>query len=179
MKRRSPGSATAELIIGIIFVILGILTFFSPQTTLSWVVVIYGIIAIATGIGDIVFYVRSTQFTGFGPMLTLIMGILGVMAGFMLVLYPSAGTWLMVLIIPIWFIAHCISRLAQLSGTGRVNGKFYYYLTMILNIIGIILGIIMIFRPMLTYLTAGIIIGLYLVIMGADWIVDAVKRMRY
>ena len=169
----------ARLIAGIVFVILGILTFFNPRTTLSWVVVIYGVIAIATGIGDIIFYVRSTRLTGFGPMLTLIMGILGTMAGFMLIIYPSAGTWLMVLVIPIWFIAHCISRLAQLDVIRNTSGRFYYYFTMVVNIIGIIIGILMIFNPTLTYLTAGVLIGLYLILTGADWIINAIKRMRY
>ena len=84
MKRKS-GFGWSELIVGILLTALGIVTFVQPEGTLTGAVVIYGVIVIVMGIEDIVVYTRLSRFTGFGPMLSLISGILSVMCGIMLV----------------------------------------------------------------------------------------------
>lgn len=168
----------AQLVIGIILVILGIFTFFRPQTLLRWVVIIYGIIAVITGISDIVFYVKTTRYTGFAPIISLITGLISTMAGFMLIIYPGAGTWVLILILPIWIIAHSISRLCHLDEIRAVSGSFNYYFTMILNILGIIFGIIMIFSPTINFLAVGIVLGTCLLVMGVDMISDAIRNIK-
>ena len=56
MKRRSS-YGVYELIVGILLILLGIFTFTRPQSALTGLVVLYGLLATITGIGDIVFYV--------------------------------------------------------------------------------------------------------------------------
>ena len=86
MKRKS-GFGWSELIVGILLTALGIVTFVQPEGTLTGAVVIYGVIVIVMGIEDIVVYTRLSRFTGFGPMLSLISGILSVK--FLLLLFLS------------------------------------------------------------------------------------------
>lgn len=88
MKRRS-GFGWMELIIGIALAALGIFTFVYPDNAVTTLVIIYGIIAIITGIADVVLYVRVDKHLGFGPTVSLISGILSVMAGVMLLVYPT------------------------------------------------------------------------------------------
>ena len=66
MKRRS-GFGLMELIIGIALAVLGIFTFVYPDNAVTTLVIIYGIIAIITGIADVVLYVRVDKHLGFGP----------------------------------------------------------------------------------------------------------------
>ena len=139
MRKRSA-FGWLELIIGIIMVFLGVFIFVRPETALTGIVILYGIIAVVMGITDIMFYVKMERYTGFGPAVSLISGIFSVMAGIMLLVYPSAGKWILVLLLPIWFIAHCISRLSHLSIIRIIAGSFFYYFTLIMNIIGIIVG---------------------------------------
>ena len=139
--------------------------------------IVYGIFAIISGIADIIFFVRTERYTGFGPTISLISGIFSIMAGFMLLVYPSAGTWAMVLLLPIWFIAHCISRLTHLNMIRVTAGRFYYYFTLIVNIIGIVLGCMMIVRPVISLFSAGFIIGTYLILLGFDSIVMAISKI--
>lgn len=73
MRRRS-GYGWFELIVGILLVIFGVYTLIHPGKTLTWIVVLYGLIAVITGISDIVFYVRADRYTGFGPIVSLISG---------------------------------------------------------------------------------------------------------
>lgn len=176
MRRRS-GFGWFELVIGILLIILGIFTFVRPESTLTGVVVIYGLIAVITGISDIIFYVKMEQHIGFGPTISLVSGILSVMAGIMLLVYPDAGKWILALLFPIWFIAHCISKLSHLNIIRITAGSFYYYFSLIMNILGLVLGVLMLIKPAVSLLSVGVIIGIYLVLLGIDSIVTALSNL--
>lgn len=103
--RRQSDIGWTELIIGIILIIFGLFIVRQPVGIITWIVIVCGVLAILTGIADIILYVRMERFTGFGPILSLITGILSVMAGFMLIVHPGAGTWAIAMILPIWIIA--------------------------------------------------------------------------
>ena len=148
-----------------------------PDGTLTVVVVVYGLIAVITGICDIVFYMKMEQHMGFGPTISLVSGILSVMAGIMLIVYLDAGKWILTLLFPIWFIAHCISRLSHLNVVRIAAGRFYYYFSLIVNILGLVLGVCMLINPVVSLLSFGVIIGIYLILLGLDNIVMAVSDM--
>lgn len=175
MRNRSS-IGWVELVIGILLILMGIFSFLRPNAALTGIVVIYGVMAIITGIEDIVLYVQVDRHTGFGPTVALITGILSVMSGFMLLVYPGAGKWILSLIFPIWFIAHCISRLSNLNYVRFISGDVAYYFTLIVNIIGLILGFMMIVRPYVSILSAGYIIGFYLILLGIDSLVAAFSK---
>ena len=96
--RRQSDIGWTELIIGIILIIFGLFIVRQPVGIITWIVIVCGVLAILTGIADIILYVRMERFTGFGPILSLITGILSVMAGFMLIVHPGAGTWAIAMI---------------------------------------------------------------------------------
>lgn len=179
MRDRS-GYGWLQLLTGIVLVLFGIITYVRPGNTMAWLVVIYGLIAIVTGICDIILYVKTTRFTGFGPMMSLVTGIFSIMAGAMLLVYPGTGIAVMVVLLPIWFIAHCISRLCQLSFIREESGPFHYWFTLVVNIGGLVLGFLMIIRPYISFLAVGMLIGTYLLLTGVDMIITAVGRLgRY
>ena len=123
------------------------------------------------------FYVKLEQRTGFGPGLSLAGGILSILAGLMILLYPSAGAWALVVLFPIWFIAHCISRLTRLPLVRLAGRSGYYYFTLVLNILGIALGFIMIVDPLISLFSLGYVIGMYLLILGIDSLVAALDLL--
>lgn len=171
-----------ELIVGVLLILLGIFTFLRPGSLLTGIVVIYGVIAVITGIDDILTYIRMEKYTGFGPVVSLVSGILSVMCGFMLLVYPDAGKWVLSLLFPIWFIAHCISRLSHIH-IYRLSGRnFFYLFTLILNVAGAVLGFLMFFNPMLTFMTMrfmGYIVAVYLMLLGIDSIIAAFHRQDF
>lgn len=175
--RRQTGFGWLQLFSGIFLVILGVYTFFKPNSALTWMVLFYGLLAALIGIGDIVFYVKAERYTGFGPTVALIAGILSVLTGILLVVYPDAGKWVLALFFPIWFIAHCISRLSHLPIVKLVAGRGSYYFSLIANILGLVLGVLMILNPYLSLLSAGYIVGMYLLLLGVDSIAMAFSRM--
>lgn len=176
MKGRS-GFGWLELIEGILLLLLGCYTLIKPDRALNSFVVVYGLLAIVMGIADIVLYVRAERYVGFGPILALISGTLSVMAGIMLLVYPHAGQMVMSLLFPLWFIAHCISRLANLNHIRFFSGDVPYYFTLVLNIIGLILGTLMLVNPWFTLFSLRYIIGFYLILLGINSVVLAFSNM--
>ncbi len=175
MRKRSR-FGWMELIVGILLILLGIFTLVSPNSTLTGVIMIYGLIAVMTGIADIVFYVKMARYTGFGPTVSLISGLLSVMAGVMLLVYPGAVKWTLALLFPIWFIAHCISRLSHLNVIRATAGNFHYYFSLIVNILGLILGFFMLIRPVVALITFGLINVFIRILLGIDSIVSALSK---
>lgn len=92
MKKLS-GFGWLELAVGILLVILGIWAFMNPQMAMTGMIFAYGIAAIIMGITDIVMYIRVERYTGLGPLISLISGILSVMSGIMLLVYPELELW--------------------------------------------------------------------------------------
>ncbi|MCI5649573.1 MAG: HdeD family acid-resistance protein [Fusicatenibacter sp.] len=176
MKRRS-GFGWLELTAGILLVILGIRTFVHPGSAISGVVIVYGITAVLTGIADMVFYIKMEQHTGFGPTISLISGILSVMAGIMLLVYPDALKWILTLLLPVWFIAHCISRLSHLHMIRITAGNLSYLFSLIVNVLGVILGFLMILNPFISLLSMDWIIGIYLILIGIESILMGLGRL--
>ncbi len=177
--KKASGFVWMEFAVGVLLILLGLFTFLRPGSLLTGIVAVYGLIAVITGVEDILIYIKLEKYTGFGPLVSLISGILSVMCGCMLLLYPGAGKWIMSLLFPIWFMAHCISRLTHgyiLRMTGR---KFFYYFSLIVNIAGLILGFLMFFHPMLTFMTMrfmGYVVAVYLILLGIDSIAAALGR---
>ena len=176
MKGRS-GFGWLELIEGILLLLLGGYTLARPNDVLTGFVVVYGLLAVVMGIADIVLYVRAERYVGFGPIVALISGTLSVMAGIMLLVYPHAGQMILSLLFPLWFIAHCVSRLANLNRIRFFSGEVPYYCTLVLNIIGLILGTLMLVNPWITLLSLRYIIGFYLILLGINSVVLAFSNM--
>ena len=176
MRRRS-GFGWLELAIGIILIALGMLTFAKPDLALTSLVFAYGVAAVVMGVADIILYIEVERYTGLGPILSLIAGILSVMSGVMLVVYPRTGVVVLTVLFPIWFIAHCISRLVHLGHIRFVGGNGLYYFTLVVNIIGLILGLMMFMSPLLTLTTIRCFASLYLILLGIDSVVMAFSRM--
>lgn len=166
-----------ELIISILLVVFGAYTLTRPTTALESAVIIYGVLAIAMGVLDIAVYVKLERRTGFGPAASLVTGIISILAGIMILLEPVAGVITLSWLFPIWFICHCISRLTNLGLTRVIAGKTYYYFSLVINILGLIVGIMMLFDPFVSMFTMAYMVGFYLIMLGIDGIVVALGTL--
>lgn len=137
----------SELIVGLLLILLGIFTFVCPDSMLTGAVVIYGIIIISMGALDIVIYIKLSRFNGFGPMLPLITGILSVMCGVMLLANPNAGKWALTVLLPLWFISHCISGLSRIGLVLLFGSRPYLFIFADIKYFRTDEGIFMIFQP--------------------------------
>lgn len=176
MRNRS-GFGWIEFISGLCMLLLGIFTIFRPESMFTWLVAVYGLLAIITGVCDIVFYIKTERYTGFCPIIALISGILSVMAGAVLLAHPGMGKWILAVLFPLWFIAHCISRLMHLDMIRFTAGRTYCYISLVINVLGLILGIMMLVQPIYSFIAVGTLVGIYLIASGLEKIVIAFSRM--
>lgn len=176
MKKRSM-FGWLEFILGILFIILGIYTFTNPTAALGGFVIVYGIVAIVTGIADIVFYVRLEKRTGFGPVTSLVGGIISILIGILLLFNVGAGIIAISILFPFWFIIHCIARLANLGAIKLLAGKAQFYLALFVNILGLVLGLLLLFNPFASSVALSYIIAVYLLVSGVSSIVIAFSRL--
>ena len=171
------GFGWSQFFMGLCLIALGVFTFLSPRSIFTGIAVVYGVAAVITGICDIVIYIKEERFSGFGPAVSLVSGILSVMTGIALLAYPGIAEWIVSLLFPLWFITHCISRLAHTALIRFVAGDFYYYFSLIVNILGLVLGFLMLLQPILTFVTLGYLIALCLVAFGVECILLAFSDM--
>lgn len=176
MRKRS-GYGWLELAEGILLIVLGVFTLIRPELALTAAVIGYGCVAVLTGISDLLFYAKVERFTGFGPTLSLVTGILSIMIGLMLILHPGAGLVIVSILFPLWFLSHCVSRLTHLNYIRFTAGEFQYRFTMIVNIIGIVLAFFMLFSPSTAFFSLGVLGGIYFILLGVDSILLAVSRI--
>lgn len=176
MRRRS-GFGWLELVIGIVLIGLGVLAFARPDLALTGLVFAYGVAAVVMGVADLILFIQVERHTGFGPMLSLVSGVLSVMSGLMLAAFPGTGVIVLTVLFPIWFIAHCVSRLAHLGHIRFVAGEGIYWFTLIVNLIGLLMGVLMVFRPLFALSTLRFLAAAYLILLGVDSVVMAVSRM--
>lgn len=176
MRRRS-GFGWLDFVEGLLLILLGVFTLLYPDSALTGFVVVYGVAAVVMGVADILLYIRVSRFTGFGPIVSLLSGTLSVMAGVMLLVYPNAGKLVLSFLFPLWFIAHCISRMANLNKIRFFAGEFTYYFTLILNILGLVLGMLMLLDPWFSLLSLRVIVSFYLILLGVDCVILAFSKI--
>jgi uncharacterized membrane protein HdeD (DUF308 family) len=162
-----------ELLVGAVLIILGVASLIRPSLAVTGLVYAYGIAGIIVGTADILFYIRVERLTGFGPVVSLIFGVFSVMSGVGIVVNPGVGMTVFSLLFSVWFIAHCISRLANLTQVRLAEGKGMYYLAMVLNIIGLIFGALLLMMPFNTITAIGYLAALYLIVLGMESVIMA------
>ena len=166
--RKRTGFGWMELILGIILTILGIFTMIRPESMLNSIVICYGIVAAVSGIADIIFYVKMERHMGVVPTVSLTSGILSTLLGMMLILCPGAAQRLVIWLFALWIIMHSISRLSHNS---------FGLVSLLLNIIGIVIGVMLLIEPIMAVVAFGYLIGLYLIVLGIDSIASALSKM--
>ena len=82
-----------ELLAGITLIVLGTISLFRPSLAVKGLVYAYGIAGVIAGVADILLYIRVERFTGFGPIVSLVSGVLSVMSGVVILVNPGAVSY--------------------------------------------------------------------------------------
>lgn len=168
------GYLLIEILEGLLLVMMGVATMLRTEQVLNGLALIFGILAVITGVADVMFYIRLERHTGFRPAVSLVSSILSIMLGSALIAHPNVGTGIMLVIFPVFIIAHCVARLTHLNIVRYAAGEVSFWLTLISNAVGLILGVILLFNPAMSAATLGIVLGADLVLLGIEAVVFAI-----
>lgn len=163
-KEETHKFSWGHLLIGILFILCSLLAFYSPAANLEAFAIVFAVLAILEGI----WLLFSTQFSG----LRIVIGILDILVGIFMLFNINYTILALPYVFAIWFVADSIFRLATIGYT-RIFGKGYFWFSLILNILGLIVGIMLLFQPLTAILTFSFLVGFYLMMFGIQNIMMA------
>lgn len=161
-----------SLILGIIFIVLGCWSLRNPDTTLSLLSILVGMGAILKGVYELMLRNTVKNLLGARSTWLLILSIVDIVLGVVFIFHIAAGVMTISIIFAIWFIVDCIGQLYVASFYKRFR-KGYYWLLVILNVLGILIGISLLFNPIVSALTIVWLISFFLLLIGVLAIVSA------
>lgn len=169
---RKIGFSLEYFLIGLLFVIASLVSFNNPDSSLKAVVYVFAIAAVLKGIFELFFRRKLHEFTNQKSTLLMILGIFDLLIGVFLLFNTNAGLLALPYIFAIWFIVDSIMGLVG-ADIYKVNGSSYYWFILIVNIIGIIVGIMLLFNPIVSAFTLAFLVGFYLMMIGISLIAYA------
>lgn len=161
-----------SLLVGIALIIGSIFALANPNGTFMVLTIMLGIVAIVRGLMLIFNYYRIKDLTSFKAKYNLVIGILLVIVGIVFLFKPNLASDVFGYILAVWFIVDGINNLIR-SSLLKYMGNGLFAFSVIMNILLLIGGIILIFRPMLAGISVSIIIGISMMISGIEYVTFA------
>lgn len=152
------------LILGILFIVLGIRTFAAPIGTLLTLAVLFSIGFIITGVLEIIYSTSNRKdLKNWGWYLTG--GILSTLIGIHLLIRPELTALLLSFYIGFWVLFRSISQIStsiELKNDGEKNWGW----VLTFGILGILFSLVLLWNPLITGLAVSFWIGLAFITVG-------------
>lgn len=168
------GTDWGSLILGILFVLTALLSFQDPAGNLIAIVLVFAIFAILKGIFEIFARNRLKELTGYKAYAPIILGVIDVIIGVYFLFNLNIGVAALPFIFAIWFIFDSVFGLFTLDLAKAVSPGYFWF-TLIVDILGIILGIMLLMNPLSSALTLSFLVGFYFMLFGITHIVYAFR----
>lgn len=155
--------------ISIIFLLLGIIFLIYPNISIQVVAYLIAFILIGSGI-----YLIGLEFTNriiFFPMDTLFNGIISVILGTIILIYPNIFQTIIPIMLGTYFILDSIFKLKVAAFLRRIDNTSWI-LTLLLTILSIICGIVLIANPLDSSIAIALFAGIILIVYSITGIID-------
>lgn len=163
-----------SLLVGVLWLILGAVIISSPDTALGVIAFFVGIGALAKGIYTIWLRKAIQMLTGTDSHMTLMIvsAVIDLILGIIFLFRFRLGLGIIAYLFAFWFILDSVLQLIIDHFFKAIN-RTYFDLLIVLNIITLILGIVLLFNPMLSIYTLVGIVAFYLFLIGIAKIIQA------
>ena len=153
---------------GVIAIIFGIVALTSPITTAIVLATVIGVFAIIDGIIDIVDAIRHRGTSGVG--LRVFLGVISLLFGIIILVWPGKTVGFMVILIAIWSIA--IGLLQIIANVGiRKEAPGAWVWGVISGALGVIFGILVLFNLGIGLVALMWMLGIWAIVFGLALIV--------
>lgn len=158
--------------VGILFILGGFISFSKPDRTLQLLSVIIGVVFIFDGIFELTIRRRFLRSLHESSAWVIVLGALNVVLGIIFIFHPGFGTLYIAIIFAAWFIIDSAMELSVGRLFKGISGG-YYWLTIVFSILGIILGVVLLFSPIVSALTVVWIVSVFLIVFGVLKVIQA------
>lgn len=163
------------LIRGIFAVLLGIMCFFSPNSTLIAFVILFGIYAVIDGISALFMGISSRKDNTLWSWI-VIEGVISILAGIVTLAWPGLTALAIGFIIAFWAVFIGATQVAQ-SMTLKKSGSSVWGWVLASGVLGILWGLFVFFAPGIGLLTVLWVIGIFALLYGL-WTIALSLQLR-
>lgn len=160
------------LVRGVFTIVFGAMAAFWPGITILALVILFGAYAIVDGLTAIVMGARRASGRGF----LITIGVLGVIAGIIALVWPGITAVALLYVIAFWAIITGIASIVSGFGlTGDAGGRWLFVLS---GLAGVVLGILLLVKPGKGAVALVVTIGFFAIIWGLITVVTSVRLRR-
>lgn len=157
----------SSLIMGTLLLIVAVIIFSYPVKnfyTLTWLI---GLFILINGVIQLLFRRAARALAGSGSGLIVVIGIIDIIFGLLVIFNVGASSTFFIFMFAAWFIVSSIIGLMTISKQSRLKG-----LSIIVNVLGLLLGIILLFNPMMGMILVSTMIAVTFAILGVTYVID-------
>lgn len=158
--------------LGVFFIIAAFIAYTNPLSGLMALTVFFGIVAIIKGAFNLVYRRKIENLVGEKLTGLVILGIVDIIFGIILLFNINFGLVALPILFAAWVIVDAIIGLLT-ANSARIMGKGYYWFRLVMNIIAIIIGIMLLFNPVVAALSLAFLVGFYFMLAGIVNIIEA------
>lgn len=160
---------------GVIFLIAGFFLVAKPSASLISIVLLFGIMAIVQGISWIGNYIHYRDYLQRGSFVAIIAGVLDILIGIIFISKIYVGIFTIAYLFAFWFLLDSLFGLLVVRHL-RQFGRGYFWFSMIIEILGIVLAVMLLFNPLSSLLTLTTLLAAYFIIFGVHNIILAIAH---
>ncbi|MEB7384043.1 DUF308 domain-containing protein [Staphylococcus xylosus] len=164
----------SSLIIGVSFLIIGVFIISFPEENLFAITWLIGLLFIINGFLEI--FVRQVikRTANQSATMLVILGIINIILGLLILFNVVTSTTFIAYLFAIWFIINAFFNMFNVTPLEKSN-KIFHIISIILNILAILFGIILLFNPLIAAFIIAIFISAVFFIIGVSYIIDALN----
>lgn len=161
-----------SLIVGILFILAGLAAIMHPDRTLHFLAILVGIAFILRGIYELWFRQFVNRILNQNSGWIIFAAILDIILGIIVLVYPGWGILYIAILFAIWFIVDSIIEIKAAKLFKEFHRGYATWLV-VLGVISIIMGVILLFSPLLSAMTIVWLVSVMLIVFGIMHVVQA------
>ncbi|MDT7015023.1 hypothetical protein DA798_10730 [Lactobacillus sp. PFC-70] len=177
MNRTRWGFDWGEFILGILFLVAAYGLFRSPKIGLTGLAIIFAVMALLSGLTTIAGYSKLREVTGVRANFALALGILDILIAVVFFFDMNSAIVTLGYLFALWFILDSLERLIVANHLRRFGGG-YFWVSMVLDILTLVVGILLFVHPVLAALSLNGLVAIFFMIFGLNAIWIAFARSR-
>ncbi|PHK49354.1 HdeD family acid-resistance protein [Staphylococcus edaphicus] len=172
--QQSSGIKWSSLLIGVIFLVIGVFIISFPEENLFAITWLIGLLFIINGFIEIFIRRVMKKASQSGTNILVILGVINIIIGLLILFNVVTSTTFIIYLFAIWFIINAIFNIFTVTPSEKSN-KVFHTFSILLNIVEIVFGLILLFNPLMAALLIAIFMCIVFFIIGITYIIDALN----
>lgn len=162
-----------NILIGVLYIILGFFMFSNPIATDTGIIVLYALLVIARGVSSIItLFIRNNHHVTSGWHY-IIIGVFDLFVGYLLLSNIYVGLFTLGILVALWLLATSFIGLVATTYLPGQSG-IWYWLNIVLYLIAIVISISLLFNPIQADVVFAFLVAFTMFDIGALLIVEEI-----